>query len=72
VVATGSCKWTNASLDFGEEDLLTALETAIPGAENVKRHWFFSRGGFTDRMRQLADAEPDRVRLVTPADVYAA
>jgi hypothetical protein len=44
----------------------------VPGAESVKRHWFFSCGGFTDRMRQLADAEPDRVRLVIPADVYAA
>lgn len=72
VLATGSCKWTHAPLDFGEEELLTELERSLPGAENVKRHWFFSRGGFTDRMRQLAEAEPDRVRLVTPADVYTA
>jgi AAA+ ATPase superfamily predicted ATPase len=71
VVATGSCKWTNAPLDYGEEELLTELERAVPGADDVKRHWFFSRSGFTDRMRQLAGAEPDRVRLVTPADVYA-
>ena len=72
VLATGSCKWTNAPLDYGEETLLTQLEASIPGAEHVRRHWFFSRSGFTDRLRRLADAEPDRIRLVTPADVYAA
>jgi AAA+ ATPase superfamily predicted ATPase len=70
VIATGSCKWTNAPLDYGEETLLTQLETALPRAEHVQRHWFFSRGGFSDRMRGLADAEPDRIRLVTPADIY--
>jgi AAA+ ATPase superfamily predicted ATPase len=72
VLATGSCKWTNAPLDYGEEALLTQLEASIPGAEEVGRHWFFSRGGFTDRMRQLAEAEPERIRLVTPQDVYTA
>jgi uncharacterized protein len=72
VIATGSCKWTNAPLDYGEEALLAELEVAMPGAEEVRRHWFFSRGGFTDRMRKLAADEPDRIRLVTPADVYAA
>jgi uncharacterized protein len=71
VIATGSCKWTNAPLDYGEEALLTQLETGVPGADAVQRHWFFSRAGFTDRMRQLAAADPDRIRLVTPADVYA-
>lgn len=70
VVATGSRTWTNAPLDYGEEELLNELERAVPGAEHVRRHWFFSRGGFSDRMRQLAEAEPDRVRLVVPADVY--
>jgi len=71
VLATGSCKWTNAPLDYGEEELLSELERAVPGAERVRRHWFCSRSGFTDRMRRLADDEPDRIRLVTPADVYA-
>src|SRR6185369_11258668 len=49
VLATGSCKWTNAPLDYGEEELLTELERALPGAERVERHWFCSRSGFTDR-----------------------
>jgi uncharacterized protein len=71
VLATGSCKWTNAPLDYGEEELLSELERALPGAEQVRRHWFCSRGGFTDRMRRLAEDEPERIRLVTPADVYA-
>lgn len=70
-VATGSCKWTNAPLGYGEESLLAQLETSVPGAERVRRHWFFSRSGFTDRLRQLAEAEPERIRLVTPHDVYA-
>lgn len=71
VLATGSCKWTNAPLDYGEEELLSELERALPGAEQVRRHWFCSRSGFSDRMRQLAEDEPDRIRLVAPADVYA-
>lgn len=71
VIATGSCKWTNAPLDYSEETLLTELEAWVPAAERVRRHWFFSRAGFSDRLTQLADAEPDRIRLVTPADVYA-
>lgn len=71
VIATGSCKWTNAPLDDGEEELLTRLEAAIPGAESVRRHWFFSRGGFGEGLRRLADAQPERIRLLTPADVYA-
>jgi len=71
VIATGSCKWTNAPADYGEEELLTQLEAAIPGAGAVRRHWFFSRSGFSDRLQRLADAEPERIRLVTPADVYA-
>lgn len=71
VIATGSCKWTNAPLDYGEEAILAQLEPSVPGAERVRRHWFFSRSGFTDRMHELAKAEPERIRLVTPQDVYA-
>lgn len=71
VIATGSCKWTNAPLDVAEETLLTQTESFVPGAERVRRHWFFSRAGFTARLRELAAAQPDRIRLVTPDDVYA-
>jgi uncharacterized protein len=71
VVATGSCKWTNAPLDFGEEALLTQLEAHVPGAEEVPRRYLFSRSGFTDSLKRLAEAQPERLRLVTPADLYA-
>ncbi len=40
VIATGSCKWTNAPLDYGEETLLNSLEAFIPNADGVARHYF--------------------------------
>lgn len=70
VIATGSCKWTNAPLDYSEETLLTQLEAVVPGAGDVRRHYFFSRAGFTVRMQKLADSQPERIRLVTPEDLY--
>jgi uncharacterized protein len=70
VLATGSCKWTSSPLDSGEETLLGQIETAVPGAGEVQRHYFFSRSGFTGRMQALAESEPERIRLVTPEDLY--
>lgn len=70
VIATGSCKWTKSRLDYGEETLLTQLEAFLPGAENVQRHYFFSREGFTDSLLELARNEPGRIRLVSPDDLY--
>ena len=67
VIATGSCKWTNARLARSEERLLTATEPYIPGAGDVRRHYFFSRSGFSDDLRRLTAADPDRYRLVGPA-----
>jgi uncharacterized protein len=69
-VAVGSCKWTNAPTDIGEEALLTRLEAALPGAPEAERHYFYSRSGFAQPLERLALAEPHRVRLVTPADLY--
>lgn len=66
VVATGSCKWTNAPVGIGEVALLAELERGVPRAERVKRRYLFSRSGFTDELRALVDAEPERYRLVTP------
>jgi hypothetical protein len=71
VLATGSCKWTSARMDFGEEMLLSQVEPYIPGAEKVERHYFFSRSGFTDQLHKLAEADPARYRLVMPEDIYA-
>jgi uncharacterized protein len=70
VLATGSCKWTNAPLDYAEENLLTQLETFLPGADDVQRHYFFSRCGFAERLLELGRLEPDRIRLVRPDDLY--
>lgn len=70
VLATGSCKWTEAPLDRGEESLLCTLEPHLPRAERVERHYFFSRSGFTAGMHTLAQREPQRIRLVEPADLY--
>jgi uncharacterized protein len=71
VLATGSCKWTNTPLDFDQESLLTALETFVPGAEAVGHHYLFSRSGFSDQLTRLAEAQPERIRLLGPEDVYA-
>jgi uncharacterized protein len=70
VTAVGSCKWTNSPVDVDEERLLARLEAALPGPPVVPRHYFYSRSGFTAALLDLADAEPDRIRLVTPADLY--
>jgi AAA+ ATPase superfamily predicted ATPase len=70
VLATGSCKWTSAKMDFGEETLLSQVEAYIPGAEKVERHYFFSRSGFTKQLHRLAESDRDRYRLVTPEDIY--
>ncbi len=70
VIATGSCKWTTGKLDFGEETLLRQVEPFIPGAEDVARRYFFSRSGFTDQLRKLAETDTERYRLVTPEDIY--
>lgn len=70
VTATGSCKWTKGKLPRAEEHLLVATEAHIPDAGDVQRHYFCSREGFDAGLRRLAAADPDRYRLVGPADVY--
>jgi hypothetical protein len=70
VTASGSCKWANARLSRSEDQLLTATEPYIPNADDVRRHYFCSRDGFTDDLTRLAAADPDRYKLVRPADVY--
>jgi hypothetical protein len=64
-------KWTQDPLDYAEEALLTRLEPFIPGAGDHPRHYFFSRAGFSPPLQRLAAADPERYRLVTPADMYA-
>ncbi len=70
VIATGSCKWTNRALGYGEENLLNELEAHIPDADEVQRHYFFSRAGFSDSLQRLAEEQADRVKLLGPEDLY--
>jgi hypothetical protein len=69
--AIASCKWTNAQAGTSEESLLARLESELPKVSPNTRHYFFSRSGFDESLLALAAAEPRRVRLVTPADLYA-
>jgi len=71
VTAVGSCKWTAAPVGLDEEALLARLQAHIPGADGEVRHYFFSRSGFEDSLRRVAEAEPERYRLITPGDLYA-
>lgn len=69
--AIASCKWTNAQLGMSEESLLIRLESELPKVSPDIRHYYFSRSGFDSSLSALAAAEPQRVTLVTPTDLYA-
>lgn len=68
--AIASCKWTNGKLGRAEEKLLTRLESALPNVSHDVRHYFFSRDGFDDDLVRAADADPDRLKLVTLSELY--
>jgi len=70
VTALASCKWTNSPLARREETFLTQMEEHIPAAENVERHYFYSRSGFDGELVQLAEDNPDRYKLFTPSDFF--
>ncbi len=72
VTALGSCKWTAAPVGLEQEALLTRLQGHVPGAEGERvRHYFFARSEFEDSLRRVAEAEPERYRLVTAEDLYS-
>ncbi len=71
VTAIASAKWTNEQPGTSEESLLARLESELPKVGPNVRHYFFSRSGFDASLMALAAAEPHRVVLVTPADLYA-
>jgi uncharacterized protein len=71
VTAIGSCKWTTAPVGLSEESLLSRLEPfVIAGQSDRPSHWFFSRAGFDDGLRQLAGSDPDRYVLVELDELY--
>jgi hypothetical protein len=70
VLAVGSCKWTSTPVGLEQESLLVRLSAHVPGADSVRRHYFYSRAGFTETLRRLGGADPERYRLVGPGDLY--
>jgi hypothetical protein len=57
--------WTKGRPARSEDALLTATEPHITNAAGVQRHYFVSRTGF-----DASRADPERYRLITPADFY--
>lgn len=70
MTALASCKGTSSPLGRAEENLLTSMEEHIPGADNVERHYLYSRSGFDEALQRMAAADPERFRLVIPADLF--
>lgn len=71
VTALGSCKWTVGPMGLAEEDLLARLEPFVAtGRSGEVAHWFFSRSGFDDGLRRLAESDPERYVLVGLDDLY--
>ena len=71
MTALASCKWTNAKMGRSEDTFLSCMEGHIPGADEVERHYFYSRSGFDADLIRLAEADPGRYKLVTPGDLFA-
>lgn len=71
VTALGSCKWTAGPMGLAEENLLARLEPFVTAGQSDRpSHWFFSRSGFDDGLRQLAEADPERYVLVGLEELY--
>jgi AAA+ ATPase superfamily predicted ATPase len=72
VTALASCKWTARPMAIEEATSLDEMRHHVPGAADAERLYLYSRSGFDRRLTALARREPERYRLLTPADVYAA
>jgi len=70
VRAIATCKWTRGAVPASENDRLTEVEPAVPETTPATRRYFFARSGFSKTLRALAEAEPDRYRLVAPRDLF--
>lgn len=70
VTALASCKWTASPLGYGEEAFLSRMEQLVFDGHPVERHYFYSRAHFDDELVALARDEPERIRLVTAADLF--
>ena len=71
ITALGSCKWTTAPMGLAEENLLSWLEPFVTaGRVGDPAHWFFSRSGFDEGLRRLAESNPERYVLVGLEELY--
>lgn len=70
VTAIGSCKWTTEQVGLAEESLLAEIEPLIPKTSAVTVHYFFGRNGFDPALEQLAADQPQKVRLVSPPQLF--
>ena len=50
--------------------MLSRLAPHVPRADPIARHYFYARSGFALSLERLAEADPERYRLVTPEDLY--
>lgn len=69
VTAIGSCKWTAGPLPFSERAKLDVLAGHLAGGEEPPELYFFSRGGFEEKLIAAAEREA-HVHLVAVADLW--
>jgi uncharacterized protein len=70
VTAIGTCKWKNEMTGTDEDALITKLIPYVPKAEADVKRYFFSRSGFSSGLKKLAEGEPERYKLLEPADLF--
>lgn len=70
VTAIGSCKWTAGPLPYSEKAKLDALAGHLMPDGPPPRLFFFARSAFDEQLTREATAN-GRVRLVTPAELFA-
>ncbi len=73
LTAVGECKWTEDPVGMGEvEDLRRIVRAAAKDLKPHPRHYrmLFSKSGFTEDVRRLADEPSQRLLLFEPQDLY--
>ena len=63
----GSCKYKNEAIGVDELELLKKY-AAVFGKGKLYHYYIFSKGGFTEGLKVLADK--GEVRLIALADMY--
>jgi uncharacterized protein len=70
VIALATCKWSRSPVGVSELNKLRRVAEAIaPGA--TLTYLVYTRSGVDDRLAAEHEADPDGIRIVTPADLYA-